>query len=221
MSAHGGMGKMKIRNGFVSNSSSSSFVLAFKNPKKCTHCGSTPLDFFDLLSSALTKEGYGYNSDIKREMAEAVDKLKGMKQTKQYIEYSLNQFVPILNDPEKRKIYNVAFKAAWDSIYKTKRTPQNVSINDQIMEYYCLSEAHDGEGKNYVNDEIETMKRSLEYINEKITNLSKYIEELKKYSDKDWKIMIVKDIDKMGSMFSKIENLIRENKIIALKEEIT
>ena len=34
---------MKIRNGFVSNSSSTSFVIAFKNeePKKCPTCGRT------------------------------------------------------------------------------------------------------------------------------------------------------------------------------------
>ena len=42
---------MKIRNGFVSNSSSSSFILAIDESEnvRCPHCGRRDPDFFDLM----------------------------------------------------------------------------------------------------------------------------------------------------------------------------
>jgi len=40
---------MKIRNGFISNSSSTSFVLAVIDRKECKHCGSSTADYLDLL----------------------------------------------------------------------------------------------------------------------------------------------------------------------------
>jgi hypothetical protein len=40
---------MKIRGGFVSNSSSSSFIVAVKPTNKCPHCGRSDFDLFDLI----------------------------------------------------------------------------------------------------------------------------------------------------------------------------
>jgi len=39
---------MKIRNGFVSNSSSSSFVIAYTESEPCPHCGRKDFDFMEL-----------------------------------------------------------------------------------------------------------------------------------------------------------------------------
>ncbi|GAF80422.1 unnamed protein product, partial [marine sediment metagenome] len=44
---------MKQRNGFVSNSSSSSFIIAIKKqPEACQHCGRSDLDFIQLINNA-------------------------------------------------------------------------------------------------------------------------------------------------------------------------
>ena len=43
---------MKIRKGFVSNSSSSSFIIAISPPKHCKYCGRTDIDIIDIIENA-------------------------------------------------------------------------------------------------------------------------------------------------------------------------
>ena len=47
---------MKIRSGFVSNSSSSSFIIAVGNPEKCEHCGRSDVDIIDMINNM--SDGY-------------------------------------------------------------------------------------------------------------------------------------------------------------------
>jgi hypothetical protein len=48
---------MKIRSGFVSNSSSSSFIIAVNNVEKCSHCGRGDPDFIDFVEKMTTSTG--------------------------------------------------------------------------------------------------------------------------------------------------------------------
>ena len=50
---------MKIKNAFISNSSSTSFIIAYKNSKPCEHCGRADfdvIDFFKLLKGCESEE---------------------------------------------------------------------------------------------------------------------------------------------------------------------
>ena len=62
---------MKIRNGFVSNSSSSSFVIAISETNKCEHCGRSDMDILDLVRRS---EEYGCDTCIAAEGKEEVIK---------------------------------------------------------------------------------------------------------------------------------------------------
>ena len=61
---------MKKRKGFVSNSSSTSFVIAIKEADKCPHCGRHDIDFIELIKSK--QDDYCDNTKICYESAEEI-----------------------------------------------------------------------------------------------------------------------------------------------------
>ena len=62
---------MKIRNGFVSNSSSSSFIVAIDKPTTCECCGHTKNDLIDQMKLS----EYSYNKIVCNNVREVLEKL--------------------------------------------------------------------------------------------------------------------------------------------------
>lgn len=52
---------MKIRYGFISNSSSASFIIAYKENISCPHCGRKDPDILDMIND---KESYDNNYEV-------------------------------------------------------------------------------------------------------------------------------------------------------------
>ena len=69
---------MKIRNGFVSNSSSSSFVVAYKSGDPCPHCGRKDIDmveFFDRMDRTYSDSTHLEHSNFEAVIKEYQDNI--------------------------------------------------------------------------------------------------------------------------------------------------
>jgi len=60
---------MKVRRGFVSNSSSSSFIIAVKPTENCPHCGRGDINVLDMIKKV------AYNDDDTEIYAEGIDEV--------------------------------------------------------------------------------------------------------------------------------------------------
>lgn len=92
---------MKIRNGFVSNSSSASFIVAVKLQEKCPHCGRSDLNFLDLVETIGAKADYE-DTELKSRGAQKIwDRLE-------------SEILPYCADEEKKeweKIFGIMVEA--------------------------------------------------------------------------------------------------------------
>ena len=68
---------MKLRDGFVSNSSSSSFVVAIKKQETCQHCGHQDFNILDAIDNSYSDSRVVH---------------QGLKETLQYLEESLGDY---------------------------------------------------------------------------------------------------------------------------------
>jgi len=114
---------MKIRSGFVSNSSSSSFLVVFPQPEKCEHCGRSNLDVFDIIESK-EKDSYGRTCIEASNFEETVSMLKewfeiGTKYEDSQAKRQYEKYKKKL-DTYKEKGYNIAIVEINDHDDKTR-----------------------------------------------------------------------------------------------------
>ena len=87
---------MKIRNGFVSNSSSSSFIIAFKKEDVCPHCGRGSLNIIDAISNVSN-----YNDDNSVDFDNAKDIINYINENNCYSQSERARIISRIKRQEK------------------------------------------------------------------------------------------------------------------------
>ena len=105
---------MKTRHGFVSNSSSSSFIVAVpKKGKVCDHCGFDTSSLVSLLSTMgeLTQKNdsafnshYLSSNSAKDIILSYNDKIKDIKKDKEWCEFIKSNLEKLVNDKDAKKV---------------------------------------------------------------------------------------------------------------------
>lgn len=91
---------MKIRNGFISNSSSSSYILALPNVKKCEHCESSNDILLELIVDVFSKKSFNgyipssYSGDPKQYIETINDEIETIEKD---IEWANKRVVDLKN----------------------------------------------------------------------------------------------------------------------------
>ena len=228
---------MKIRIGFVSNSSSTSFVLAFKEPEKCKCCGQTPFDCFsDMESKAKGKEGYGwyiYNSE--NEITNMEHEISELKKDKTWLEGKIGEYEKIVKNPETDKIASYLIVVIEEQLEETRRIQNSLIFNrgkaipnikksnnkkDDMLFASIGRQRSEYQASSKISQEIDRLKNVLRDIGMEMTAKTKYINSLKKFSGKEWKIFSL-TVNHMDDLDSSIKSFIKSGKIQVIKQEPT
>lgn len=153
---------MKIRNGFVSNSSSSSFIIMVDGEaKKCPTCGHTPASIVDMIDKS---KCCGYYEDTSIESME--------EYVRSTLHYSRNDLVSEIKalemrDPNEQEYPNSMYHEDYTVSQALARSRQElVELDNEIAKYHQLSD----EGKKLYHLQISYHDELVQHIlNDNVT----------------------------------------------------
>lgn len=122
---------MKTRNGFVSNSSSSSYIIAIKVSKKCECCGRSDPDILTLIEAA---EAYNDDNSVK---ATDEDVIKHIEEYFEYDNKTMEEIKSKINKAIKNglKVAEISISYHNDAIKEIFESMKNAGTIELIYGY--------------------------------------------------------------------------------------
>ena len=111
---------MKTRIGFVSNSSSSSFILAIGDKEKCPHCGRSDVDIIDMI------ENSRYDDDTQIEAVGKDNVLKNIVDN--WSDETCKDLTKKINDFKGDQLYLVSISNHNQTLLDLIRTNKNITV---------------------------------------------------------------------------------------------
>ena len=205
---------MKVRNGFVSNSSSSSFMIAIKKPQPCASCGCTPIDFLKELEIRIgdkKKEYEFFNQDIKEYIETLKYDIEELEKDRAWVLKEKELYATLLDD-EKLAEGIQTFISLMQQLEEEKRTNKK----DYRVNRYM------GDNEASVMDVVKSQISSCSTysINAEIKEATEKLEKLNSLNlDEKWTLFNI-DIDNWEHGTKEaIELLLESKQAVLIKKE--
>ena len=117
---------MKLRVGFVSNSSSSSYIIALDEPKKCKECGRSDADILDLISKSTQDYGVSDDNEVN---AIGLDNIKKyMKESWCLDDKEMDKIIGKLNKEKNKKLALIQISYHDETLSNLLDSNKNIKI---------------------------------------------------------------------------------------------
>jgi hypothetical protein len=224
---------MKTRNGFVSNSSSTSFVIAAKKSEPCACCGYWAGDIISLMvtrKAILQEKGAisedFFSSDPQSLLSYWNYNLSELEESEKWILDSISQYEKFMKNKEIKSLANEVLAV----INLKAIEKRHEMLNSALSPKFPTKEEKGAKSKQTLNKvmgkyhykfslerEINDLKRDLTIIQREKDRIKKRIELLKPYMGKDWSVFYV-NINNMETNLREMIELMADRKQLFIIE---
>lgn len=218
---------MKARHGFVSNSSSTSFVIAVREQKieKCPHCNCSPIDYLNFLHLKTKDEKgqeYEYKIfDIKEHIDMLKEDIKNYKSAIEILTKTNEQFRAILDDLNAPKYINVLINLIGDRLKYTyyqrpfaKKSKEEQDADLRVLPYDQRASFTYAS----INTEIEEIQSKINALETEIKEKEEDINKYSKYAEGKWTIFKIK-VDHMDADMHEVIDVMSKSQNVEIIEK--
>jgi len=212
---------MKARSGFVSNSSTSSFIIVVKNS------GAEGEDWFGQLEFVVGSLTHGKMDNVKWHAGKISEyretlmrELEGLQKSKEVCEKELKEFKAIIKNKEARRGAELVLELQ----SRKKQREFQKEGPEGILQEVTLKQ-YDSRRKPFnrlVKNELERYDSGLTELSKKIEKLWERLKAVEPYNDKKWKMVSFEEENSWGvGITDAAERLVNMGKAVIVHKEST